>query len=423
MNKNVLAAKIRYGLATQDELESVSRDDLFAIKSDDSSPHFRFSDGLVEKAAGDTETREHEHVLSTERRDTMGDIIRVAGWDLERVKSALPVFYAHDSRDIPIGVMKRAWKGTLPDGTSRSSERANDKALLGRYSIHTADTFGDGAAVFGAKAEAVQALLEARAIRGGSVGFMPVQTYKPKTAEEATELGLGTYGVLFEKQHLMEWSITPIPANPDAQKYRSAAQESRAAGTAVLKGLVDEGRLLPDAAELLLDSIFSEDAYSFLEAEEKTAVAMDDWSALVEVATADDAEPETEPQERSAEDLELEGTVELEQAAEAVEPRNTGEEAAAKLAETLEKMTQLVAHLTDVASASVQAQKHILEQFEEIKKRAASPRDQGGEDSADGAEVDAPEESGSSRSDDPEGFAESVLRDALAGLKTYGAKR
>lgn len=250
MDLHTLAPRLRAGQATQEELASVPREEVLAILRD--GPSYRASECLlVREVGGDLGEREVEHVASTEAVDGMGDVIKVAGWDLRRMKggSKVPVLYGHDaggfSDSLPVGVLSKAKKDTLADGS---------KALVVRSRFNTEDDYGSDPA--GARAEAVHRLVSRGLITGGSVGFIPKEVRWPDR-EEREALGMGEYGVVFDKQELLEWSITPIPANHEAQKLRTA-------GRPILRAMVEGGKLSAAEAQRLEDELFSEERMAAL---------------------------------------------------------------------------------------------------------------------------------------------------------------
>ena len=202
------AQLIRCGLAGKDILDGLSRDDMLAIKGDQSEVHYRFvgGDSAVEciKAAGGGDGKPRfRHVASDESVDAVGDIIRVAGWELERFQKNPMLLWAHDQRALPLGMVENVRKGRA-DGK---------KALVTESIFHGAD--------LNPMAEMVGKLVEAGALPGVSVGFIPKEFVYPDTAKDRSELGLGEWGVLHVKQELVELSVVPVPANGNALQRKS----------------------------------------------------------------------------------------------------------------------------------------------------------------------------------------------------------
>ena len=131
---------------------------------------------------------EEERVLnfkiSTETPDSYDDVIKADGWDLERFRKNPVVLWAHDHRQPPIG---QALSVGVENGDLVASAKFAD-----------AETY--------AFADTVFRLLQGKFLRATSVGFFPQEW----TFDE--ERG----GYNFIKQDLFEFSVVPVPANPDA---------------------------------------------------------------------------------------------------------------------------------------------------------------------------------------------------------------
>jgi len=212
MNLQERAQRIHSGLAGPADFEGLSQDDIIAIKGDQSEMHFRFipSIAVVERAAGEEEARpQFRHVASDESVDGMGDIILVAGWQLDRFQKNPQLLWAHDQRGLPIGQVDRVWKGRA-DGT---------KALLTESHLHPGD--------LNPQAVLIERMIEAGALRGVSVAFLPKAMHYPKDEEERKEIGLGEWGALIKEQELMELSVVPIPANANSLQRKSLDERAQ----------------------------------------------------------------------------------------------------------------------------------------------------------------------------------------------------
>jgi HK97 family phage prohead protease len=122
--------------------------------------------------------------ISTETPDSYNDVIKADGWDLERFEKNPVVLWAHDHRQPPVG---QALSVGVEDGDLVASAKFAD-----------AETY--------AFADTVYRLLKKGFLRATSVGFFP----KEWTYDEDR----GGYN--FIGQELFEFSIVPVPANPDA---------------------------------------------------------------------------------------------------------------------------------------------------------------------------------------------------------------
>lgn len=230
-----IALKIISGIAIARDLESIPLDDVRAIKTDQDGPHFRHVEHEVKAVEDDGDGRTFEWVASSEHVDSMGDIIRVAGWDTRRISlGRCPLLLNHSAQPGPAGLLKKAKRGRLDDGV---------KALLVVGRFHEDDLYGDSE---WAKLLAGHRKLVARGdLVGSSVGFMPRNAHWPED-EEREALGMPKYGLVFDEQELLEHSVTCIPANPNAnRKSMTAVREA-------VRSMVAAGELHKDVAEALL---------------------------------------------------------------------------------------------------------------------------------------------------------------------------
>ena len=143
------------------------------------------------------ENRVIEYTLSDETVDRDGDIIVQAGIDLSNYVKNPVVLPFHDSRTFPVGNFIKLWV----DVTSKSlkgwilfpDERVDPSGMCDR-----AFRFA-----------------KSRIMRAGSIGFRGREVKFP-TKEERGLLGMLEYGVIFSKSELMEFSLCPVPSNPNA---------------------------------------------------------------------------------------------------------------------------------------------------------------------------------------------------------------
>lgn len=194
-----LAARIWAGSATDAELIAAKVEDVVAIKSDCEHMRRAFTTRAKPKTIN-REERTVEHVASDESADRMGDIIRVKGWELGPFKANPLLLRYHDNNKPPLGLVLNASKGKKDDG---------DPALITLSQFHADDKQDDEGRVL------------ARLVLDGdlpavSVGFMPLATMRPETGEEREKMGLGPYGVVYERAQLLELSIVTVPANANA---------------------------------------------------------------------------------------------------------------------------------------------------------------------------------------------------------------
>lgn len=141
------------------------------------------------KAEGDGR---YTFTISTGAVDRDRDTLKVDGWKLENfVKSGGPVLWAHRSFDPPIG--KAEWV------------RVQAGALKARVEFAPPEVYP--------LAETVRGLIDFGALKSTSVGFLPIRSIWNEERR----------GFDFEEQELLEFSIVPVPSNPEAILEAKAA--------------------------------------------------------------------------------------------------------------------------------------------------------------------------------------------------------
>lgn len=221
-----LSRKILSGLATRNDLSAAKLEDVRAIKSDTGEIHYRANAEPMERKPDDP-VRSRRYVASDETVDRMGDIIRVKGWDLSNFRKNPQALWAHNSRALPIGTVTEMDKGEL-----RGSPALLETITYLEQGLDPA-------------ADAVWKLVNAGVVRAVSVGFLPVQTRFPDSPEERQELGLGDWGVLYEKQEQLELSNCTIPANPSALATRTVKE--------ALRGMIARGEITERDADAVVE--------------------------------------------------------------------------------------------------------------------------------------------------------------------------
>lgn len=131
----------------------------------------------------DRENRKASFIISTGGMDRDGDTIASDGWMLDNYRKNPVVLFGHDSRSLPVA------KATRVDV---NMDLESDAVFADRETYEFADT--------------VFRMLEQRFLNAVSVGFDPVE-FKFREADG---------GIDFLRQELLEYSIVPIPANPNA---------------------------------------------------------------------------------------------------------------------------------------------------------------------------------------------------------------
>jgi HK97 family phage prohead protease len=165
-------------------------DDWKSLAKDGDAP----SDVILHKSF-DTEikaeagTRTVSFTISSEAPDRDNDSIKVAGWELGNFKKNPVVLWAHDYRSLPI---------------ARATDIRRDKVngtLRAKAEFVPSDT-----PIVGEMADAVLSMLKGGFLNATSVGFRPLK--------HSFDDDRG--GFDFEKTELLEFSVVPVPAHPEA---------------------------------------------------------------------------------------------------------------------------------------------------------------------------------------------------------------
>jgi HK97 family phage prohead protease len=150
-----------------------------------------FSASEIRSVKGEDNT--FNFVISTDSIDRMGDTVAVDGWQVENFFKGGPgpVLWAHDYTTPPVG---RAPRVAVEEG-----------ALIGTVEFVPRDV--------SPFAGMIRDMVEGGFIKSTSVGFDPIRF------EVNEERG----GLDFKEQELLEFSIVPVPANPQAVIQAKAA--------------------------------------------------------------------------------------------------------------------------------------------------------------------------------------------------------
>ena len=148
----------------------------------------------ITKAASEASSRTMTFVASDETVDRYGDIIRASGWDLSNYRQNPVLLFGHDSSAVPIG--------KVPD------VRIEGTRLIASTTFRPE---GDSEA-----ADDVYNALQTGFLNAVSVGFLP--TAKPNMIWAADDPNHEQWptGYEFVGQELLELSVVPVPANPQA---------------------------------------------------------------------------------------------------------------------------------------------------------------------------------------------------------------
>jgi len=149
------------------------------------------------------------YFASDERVDGHGDIVRQS-WIMDEFEKNSPLPYSHEWWAPPVG---RAIDWSV---VQRSEEDYAGPALwiLGLFATKEDWEWAD----------TVFRLVKSGFLPSGSVGFWSNKVIDVKDEEERSELGLGRWGLIFEENHLLEFSPTTIPANEGAHSIAASLQ-------------------------------------------------------------------------------------------------------------------------------------------------------------------------------------------------------
>lgn len=169
----------------------LSRDEFSELAKAGASVEGQIRKEYVASSSVDVEKRTVKFVISTGDVDRDNDMVDPKGWHLEDYKKSPVVLWAHDHECPPIAKAVSVSHGA--------------KGL-----VSVAQFPEKGIYPF---ADMIFELVKGGFISAASVGFKPME-YKANEKRQ---------GFDFSKQSLLEWSIVPVPANPNALMAASAA--------------------------------------------------------------------------------------------------------------------------------------------------------------------------------------------------------
>jgi HK97 family phage prohead protease len=156
----------------------------------------RFVGSKQEVVGSDEAARTVSFVFSDNSVDRYGDTIDARGWVLDNFKANPVALFGHDAGSVE-NVIGRA-----------QNVRVEGQRLIGDIEFMPGET--------NPTAEAVYQMVKGGFLKTVSVGFAPIEW---KLTKDKGRPG----GVDFTKQELLEISIVPIPANPNALQQAKAA--------------------------------------------------------------------------------------------------------------------------------------------------------------------------------------------------------
>ena len=148
---------------------------------------------IITRDKTSTATRSVRFVASDESVDRYGDIIRADGWKLENFRKNPVLLFGHNSRELPIG-------------------KVSEVEVIGKRLEATAE-FPEGMSEF---ADTVWRYVDAGLLKAVSVGFMPLSEPNYIFADDDPDHKGWPTGYEFVDHELLELSVVPVPANPQA---------------------------------------------------------------------------------------------------------------------------------------------------------------------------------------------------------------
>jgi hypothetical protein len=139
----------------------------------------------------DADKRQKQFTISTASVDREGDTVAPEGWVLNDYERNPVVLWAHDGEAPPIGQ-------TIRMGVDQ-----------GRKLVSVAQFAPPEVYAF---ADTIYRLIDGGYIRAASVGFLPIEFHFDNTRQSASGFQPPCN---FVRQSLLEWSVCPVPANPD----------------------------------------------------------------------------------------------------------------------------------------------------------------------------------------------------------------
>jgi prohead serine protease len=202
MNK-VLAtsASVRDYLASR-KIAGVPSNRFVQLAPDGQTSQFSHQDSGV--LAVDTTEMSADFLISTTRRDRHGDIVVPKGCikTLPDYEKNPRIFFAHRSTELPIASSRNP-------KTNEFTLWVEEEKITSRAFFHGKTQLSDD----------VFELIVSKDLQAASIGFQPLIARLMEGAEqpqdgETIDFDMG--GLIFDEWSLFEWSVVPVPANPDA---------------------------------------------------------------------------------------------------------------------------------------------------------------------------------------------------------------
>ena len=188
----------------------------------------RLTQKMADKMGIEFKENSYVWTLSTDTEDRYRDIIRVNGWSTDNyMRGGAPVLWAHDNTLPPIGTMLTTWKET--------GGKPGKNRLRGVRNFHKQTELSKDVSI----------LVENDVLRASSVGFMPIKV-ENRVDREGQFVGFD-----FLQSDLLEDSVVPVPANPDALVGMKSMGDGFSAYREELERAIEEGPWGPRAKSVM----------------------------------------------------------------------------------------------------------------------------------------------------------------------------
>ena len=167
------------------------------LEADGVEPMLR-RDFQTEVKAVDGDERSLDFVISTASIDRYGDTVAVDGWKVSNFRKNPVVLWMHDNAMLPVG---KATNVRIEDGVLKARVTFTPSGLV-RYN------------------DIVLEMLKTGFLSATSVGFIPL---KYAFVDNDPKRG---FGIDFQEQELLEFSIVTVPANAEALIEGRAAPDT-----------------------------------------------------------------------------------------------------------------------------------------------------------------------------------------------------
>jgi len=168
--------------------------------------------------------------ITTDAIDRDNEVLLPSGINLDNYRKNPTVFWAHDHGALPIGVAQ--WIKETARGL------AAKPVLAKRPETHVGNWLADD----------ILSLVRQGVLRTASVGFIPTKWHEPTADDIKARPDLEGVARIYDEWELLEFSIVPVPSNPEALTLAKSMSLGRKVRTAL--GLGPGPGAPPNAADI-----------------------------------------------------------------------------------------------------------------------------------------------------------------------------